>query len=71
MFYFLLLFANEASKRQNVLYFPYLIPGSNAVEAQCRRFEVKAGDGKKVLFSADENEIAIGVDKLRVTGNTH
>ncbi|XP_078254242.1 zeta-sarcoglycan isoform X2 [Rhinoraja longicauda] len=46
-----------------------LTVGSNAVEAQCRRFEVKAGDGKKVLFSADENEIAIGVDKLRITGS--
>ncbi|XP_038647049.1 zeta-sarcoglycan isoform X2 [Scyliorhinus canicula] len=46
-----------------------LTVGSSAVEAQCRRFEVKTQDSKKVLFSADENEIAIGVEKLRVTGS--
>uniref|UniRef100_A0A4W3IMY2 Sarcoglycan zeta n=1 Tax=Callorhinchus milii TaxID=7868 RepID=A0A4W3IMY2_CALMI len=45
-----------------------LTVGSHAVEAQGRRFEIKTEDGKKVLFSADENEISIGVEKLRVTG---
>jgi len=38
------------------------------VEAQCQRFEVKSSDGERVLFSADEEEISIGTDKLRVTG---
>lgn len=45
------------------------------VEAQCQRFEVRSTDGERVLFSADEEEISIGTDKLRVTGitcaNTH
>ncbi len=40
------------------------------VEAQCQRFEVRSSDGERVLFSADEEEISIGTDKLRVTGRT-
>ncbi|KAK1886346.1 Zeta-sarcoglycan, partial [Dissostichus eleginoides] len=39
------------------------------VEAQCQRFEVRSTDGETVLFSADEEEITIGTEKLRVTGN--
>ncbi|TMS23876.1 Zeta-sarcoglycan, partial [Larimichthys crocea] len=39
------------------------------VEAQCQRFEVRSTDGERVLFSADEEEISIGTEKLRVTGN--
>lgn len=39
------------------------------VEAQCQRFEVRSTDGETVLFSADEEEISIGTEKLRVTGN--
>lgn len=38
------------------------------VEAQCQRFEVRSADGEQVLFSADEEEISIGTEKLRVTG---
>lgn len=38
------------------------------MEAQCKRFEVRATDGGKVLFSADEDEIVIGADRLKVTG---
>lgn len=45
-----------------------LISGADAVEAQCKRFEVRASDGGKVLFSADEDEIVIGADRLKVTG---
>lgn len=45
-----------------------LISGADAVEAQCKRFEVRATDGGKVLFSADEDEIVIGADRLKVTG---
>uniref|UniRef100_A0A3B3ZDT7 Sarcoglycan zeta n=1 Tax=Periophthalmus magnuspinnatus TaxID=409849 RepID=A0A3B3ZDT7_9GOBI len=43
--------------------------GSEMVEAQCQRFEVRSADGERVLFSADEEEISIGTEKLRVTGN--
>ncbi|KAI5630455.1 zeta-sarcoglycan, partial [Silurus asotus] len=46
-----------------------LTVGSETVEAQCQRFEVRSSDGDRVLFSADENEISIGTEKLRVTGN--
>ncbi|XP_062864638.1 zeta-sarcoglycan isoform X1 [Trichomycterus rosablanca] len=46
-----------------------LTVGSEMVEAQCQRFEVRSSDGDRVLFSADEDEISIGTDKLRVTGN--
>lgn len=45
--------------------------GSEMVEAQCQRFEVRSSDGERVLFSADEEEISIGTDKLRVTGITY
>ncbi|KAM9449928.1 zeta-sarcoglycan isoform 2-T2 [Clarias gariepinus] len=46
-----------------------LTVGSEMVEAQCQRFEVRSSDGDRVLFSADENEISIGTDRLSVTGN--
>lgn len=42
--------------------------GADAVEAQCKRFEVKSNEDGKMLFSADEEEITIGADRLRVTG---
>ncbi|KAI1883519.1 hypothetical protein AGOR_G00232380 [Albula goreensis] len=45
-----------------------LTVGSEMVEAQCQRFEVRSSDGERVLFSADEDEISIGTEKLRVTG---
>uniref|UniRef100_A0A673IN39 Sarcoglycan zeta n=1 Tax=Sinocyclocheilus rhinocerous TaxID=307959 RepID=A0A673IN39_9TELE len=48
-----------------------LTVGSEMVEAQCQRFEVRSSDGETVLFSADEEEISIGTDKLRVTGTTY
>ncbi|XP_030594282.1 zeta-sarcoglycan isoform X2 [Archocentrus centrarchus] len=46
-----------------------LTVGSEMVEAQCQRFEVRNADGERVLFSADEEEISIGTEKLKVTGN--
>lgn len=46
----------------------HLISGADAVEAQCKRFEVRASDSGKILFSADEDEIVIGADRLKVTG---
>nr|XP_060511748.1 zeta-sarcoglycan [Panthera onca] len=42
--------------------------GADAVEAQCKRFEVRASEDGRVLFSADEDEITIGAEKLKVTG---
>ncbi|XP_053314723.1 zeta-sarcoglycan [Spea bombifrons] len=42
--------------------------GAEAVEAQCKRFEVKSNEDGRMLFSADEEEITIGADRLRVTG---
>ncbi|XP_052608020.1 zeta-sarcoglycan isoform X4 [Peromyscus californicus insignis] len=42
--------------------------GAEAVEAQCKRFEVRASEDGRVLFSADEDEITIGAEKLKVTG---
>ncbi|KAM6313299.1 zeta-sarcoglycan isoform 2-T2 [Aegotheles albertisi] len=45
-----------------------LTVGADAVEAQCKKFEVRASEGGKVLFSADEDEIIIGADRLKVTG---
>lgn len=45
--------------------------GAEMVEAQCQRFEVRSTDGEQVLFSADEEEISIGTEKLRVTGRGH
>ncbi len=55
---------------QGFYYFFSLSVGSEMVEAQCQRFEVRSSDGERVLFSADEEEISIGTDKLRVTGRT-
>ncbi|XP_043918436.1 zeta-sarcoglycan [Protopterus annectens] len=45
-----------------------LTVGSQAVEAQCKRFEVRSSESGKVLFAADEDEITIGSDRLKVTG---
>ncbi|XP_072262296.1 zeta-sarcoglycan [Pyxicephalus adspersus] len=45
-----------------------MVVGANAVEAQCKRFEVKSNEDGKMLFAADEDEITIGADRLRVTG---
>lgn len=42
--------------------------GADAVEAQCKRFEVSSSEDGRVLFSADEEEIVIGADRLKVTG---
>ncbi|XP_051821344.1 zeta-sarcoglycan isoform X1 [Antechinus flavipes] len=49
--------------------FPCLwVPGADTVEAQCKKFEVRASEGGRVLFSANEEEITIGADRLKVTG---
>lgn len=41
------------------------------VEAQCRRLEVRRGDGGKVLFAADEEEVVMTSEKFTITGKTH
>ncbi|KAM6972809.1 zeta-sarcoglycan [Aplochiton taeniatus] len=46
-----------------------LTVGSEMVEARGKRFEVRSADGQRVLFSADDQEISIGTEKLRVTGS--
>ncbi|KAM3832012.1 zeta-sarcoglycan isoform 1-T1 [Vipera latastei] len=45
-----------------------LTVGAEGVEAQCKRFEVSSSEDGRVLFSADEEEIVIGADRLKVTG---
>ncbi|KAG8453760.1 hypothetical protein GDO86_000402 [Hymenochirus boettgeri] len=42
--------------------------GADAVKAHCKRFEVKSKEDGKIMFSADEEEISIGAQRLRVTG---
>ncbi|KAK2116588.1 hypothetical protein P7K49_003474 [Saguinus oedipus] len=42
-----------------------LITGPKAVEAYGKKFEVKTVSGK-LLFSADDNEVVVGAERLRV-----
>jgi len=46
------------------LFFPL---GPQAVEAHSQKFEVKTLSGK-LLFSADDNEVVVGAERLRVLG---
>ncbi|KAM3857635.1 zeta-sarcoglycan [Diretmus argenteus] len=46
-----------------------LTVGSEAVEAQCQRLEVRSRDGGRLLFSADEKEVSIKTEKFTVTGS--
>ena len=39
------------------------------MEAQCKRFEVRASEDGRVLFSADEDEITIGLQGSRSQGD--
>lgn len=41
--------------------------GPKAVEAYGQKFEVKTVSGK-LLFSADNNEVVVGAERLRVLG---
>uniref|UniRef100_A0A3P8ZVI5 Sarcoglycan zeta n=1 Tax=Esox lucius TaxID=8010 RepID=A0A3P8ZVI5_ESOLU len=43
-----------------------LIAGSSGVRAQGKLFEVKSSSGK-LLFSADDQEVVVGAERLRVT----
>ncbi|XP_078401553.1 gamma-sarcoglycan isoform X2 [Cetorhinus maximus] len=44
-----------------------LTVGPSAVQAHGKHFEVNSNTGR-MLFSADENEVVVGADRLRVTG---
>ncbi|XP_041443905.1 delta-sarcoglycan [Xenopus laevis] len=44
-----------------------LVTGSEAIEAYGKRLEVKSNTGK-LLFSADNDEVVVGADRLRVLG---
>ncbi|EDL33797.1 sarcoglycan, delta (dystrophin-associated glycoprotein), isoform CRA_c [Mus musculus] len=44
-----------------------LVTGPKAVEAYGKRFEVKTVSGK-LLFSADDSEVVVGAERLRVLG---
>eukprot|EP00075_Anas_platyrhynchos_P035105 XP_027324358.1 delta-sarcoglycan isoform X5 [Anas platyrhynchos] len=44
-----------------------LVTGPQAVEAHSQKFEVKTLSGK-LLFSADDNEVVVGAERLRVLG---
>uniref|UniRef100_A0A4W5MYN3 Sarcoglycan, delta (dystrophin-associated glycoprotein) n=2 Tax=Hucho hucho TaxID=62062 RepID=A0A4W5MYN3_9TELE len=44
-----------------------LIAGSSGVRAQGKMLEVKSSTGK-LLFSADDQEVVVGAERLRVTG---
>lgn len=47
--------------------FSFSFLGPKAVEAYGNKFEVKAVSGK-LLFSADNNEVVVGAERLRVLG---
>ncbi|TKS83309.1 Delta-sarcoglycan [Collichthys lucidus] len=44
-----------------------LVTGSNGFKARGKMFEVKSTSGK-LLFSADEQEVVVGAERLRVMG---
>ncbi|RXM94133.1 Gamma-sarcoglycan [Acipenser ruthenus] len=46
-----------------------LTVGPKAVQAHGQQFEILSNEGK-MLFSANENEVVVGADKLRVTGGS-
>ncbi|XP_024861312.1 zeta-sarcoglycan-like isoform X2 [Kryptolebias marmoratus] len=46
-----------------------LTVGPDAVEAQCRRLEVRSRDSGRLLFTADEEEVTMRTEKFRVTGS--
>ncbi|XP_033833658.2 delta-sarcoglycan [Periophthalmus magnuspinnatus] len=46
-----------------------LVTGSSGLKARGKAFEVKSTSGK-LLFSADEDEVVVGADRLRVMGES-
>ncbi|KAM4675152.1 delta-sarcoglycan isoform 1-T3 [Discoglossus pictus] len=45
-----------------------LVTGSESIEAYGKRLEVKSNINGKLLFSADDKEVVVGADRLRVLG---
>ncbi|KAM9424131.1 zeta-sarcoglycan-like [Pholidichthys leucotaenia] len=45
-----------------------LTVGSEALEAQCQRLEVRSSDGGKLLFTADDEQVTMTTEKFTVTG---
>lgn len=56
---------NILNSKNNVV--TRLVAGSNGIEAHSKLLEVKSNTGK-LLFSADEREVVVGADRLRVLG---
>lgn len=52
------------------LNFPLFSLGPKAVEAHSQKFEVKNTQGN-LLFSADDNEVVVGAERLRVLGKQY
>uniref|UniRef100_A0A3P8UU70 Sarcoglycan zeta n=1 Tax=Cynoglossus semilaevis TaxID=244447 RepID=A0A3P8UU70_CYNSE len=46
-----------------------LTVGPEAVEAQCQKLEVRSKDGRKLLFTADEQKVVMTTEKFSVTGS--
>uniref|UniRef100_A0A8C5N6S2 Zeta-sarcoglycan-like n=1 Tax=Gouania willdenowi TaxID=441366 RepID=A0A8C5N6S2_GOUWI len=46
-----------------------LTVGPEAVEVQSQRLEVRSGDGAKLLFTANEEEMMMSTEKFTVTGS--
>lgn len=46
-----------------------LTVGPEAVEAQCQRLEVRSSDGRRLLFTAEEEEVVMTTEKFTVTGS--
>ncbi|XP_034020011.1 zeta-sarcoglycan-like [Thalassophryne amazonica] len=46
-----------------------LTVGSDAVKVQCQRLKVLSADGGRLMFTANEDEIVMTTEKLRVTGS--
>lgn len=51
----------------HIMCFPMWFPGPRMVEFHGQQLQINSKDGKP-LFTVDEDEVAIGTDKLRVTG---
>uniref|UniRef100_A0A8C8REQ7 Sarcoglycan delta n=1 Tax=Pelusios castaneus TaxID=367368 RepID=A0A8C8REQ7_9SAUR len=58
-------FLHNINRKHDSIFSPIL--GPQAVEAHSQKFEVKTLSGK-LLFSADENEVVVGAERLRVLG---
>ncbi|XP_008844171.1 delta-sarcoglycan [Nannospalax galili] len=63
---YFLFYRHSILKIQTKILFSF-ITGPKAIEAYGKKFEVKTVSGK-LLFSADDNEVVVGAERLRVLG---